>query len=116
MNMEDADHRIENTAAGCTMTGVLRLATPGAYERIFNPIHDAMIACKTTYVVDIRGLNFMNSSGITALSRLVLAARKLDLPLRILGAESIAWQRKTITSLRRLHTLLTVDIQDTPAS
>jgi hypothetical protein len=111
MSMDDADHRIEGTPAGCTLTGVLRLATPAAYDRIFNPIQEAMLACAGTYTVDIRGLQFMNSSGITALSRLVLAARKHDLPLIIRGAETIAWQRKTITSLKRLHTKLTVDIE-----
>ena len=109
MKIEEQDFAVDIQADSAVLNGVLRLATPKAYERIFVPLTDALTAA-STYAVDITAVKFMNSSGITALSRLVLAARKQDKALTIRGTESVAWQRKTITSLKRLHKKLTVEL------
>jgi hypothetical protein len=109
MKIENQDYEVDVGAQEAVLKGVLRLATPAAYKRIFDPLTEAVTASET-YQVDIRDVKFMNSSGITALSRLVLASRKQDKPLVILGASTVAWQKKTITSLKRLHKKLTVEL------
>lgn len=109
MNIETDDFAVSIEGDRSRLVGVLRLATPAAYKKIFDPLTDALTA-NDAFTVDIVEVKFMNSSGITALSRLVLAARKQDKPLTILGTEAVAWQKKTITSLKRLHKKLTVEL------
>ena len=86
-----------------TLSGVLRLSSPVAYRPVMQPIQDAIEAGPPSYRIDLGGVTFMNSSGITALSRLVMAARQHDVPLVCVVNDGVPWQRKTLSSLARLY-------------
>ncbi len=110
MRTETADFVIDCGADQAVLRGVLRLPSPSAYEGPFEGIHKGLAAASTRYVVDICGVKFMNSSGITAISRLVLLARTLEKDLVFVGSSSIPWQGKTIRSLQRLYRGLGVEL------
>lgn len=83
--------------------GVMRLASVGAYTAALAGLQERIEAGPATYEVDISGLSFLNSSGITALSRLVLSARQKAVALTFVIDEAVLWQRKTLPSLARLY-------------
>ena len=90
------------------LSGVLRLSSPADYEERFEPIRRAMVDAADGYTIDLSQVRFLNSSGITSLSRIVLLARTQDKPLDIVGSEGIAWHSKTLNLLKKLYTKLDV--------
>lgn len=104
MRIETKEYALEcaDDNTGAALSGSLRLASPAAYEEAFGPIKRAL-AVSTNFKLDLSSLNFMNSSGITGLSRIVLAARSGNKELTIVVNEQVAWQKKTITSLQKLY-------------
>lgn len=88
---------------GATLAGVLRLSSPIAYKPVLQPLQDAIEAAPKAYRIDLAKLTFLNSSGVTALSRLVMAARQHDVPLVVVVDDGVPWQRKTLSSLQRLY-------------
>jgi anti-anti-sigma factor len=91
------------------MRGVMRLASPAAYEAIFAGVR-ARLDRGAPLTIDLRDVSFMNSSGIRALATLVLAAKASSAPLRIVASQSAVWQKKTMPSLRAIHSTLVVDL------
>jgi hypothetical protein len=111
MKFESDDYGIDcSSAASAVLRGVLRLPSPLSYEERFEPIRSAIDA-STAYTIDITAVVFMNSSGITGLSRLVLHARGLDRPLTLVGAEAVPWHEKTLLSLKRLYGKVEVQLR-----
>lgn len=110
MRTETADFVIDCGPDQAVLRGVLRLPSPVAYESPFERLRQCLEAAPRRYVIDICAVRFMNSSGITALSRLVLLARTLDKEVIFVGASSVAWQGKTIRSLQRLYRGLGVEL------
>ncbi len=109
MEIKTEDYSIEsvdNTKS--VIAGILRLTSPAAYEKDFEHIQKGITDSSTGYTVDIANVNFMNSSGITALSRLVLLARQGNKSLTLVINESIPWQKKTISSLKKLYEKLEI--------
>jgi hypothetical protein len=54
-------------------------------------------------VLDLRELDFLNSSGITMFSRFVIEARdRADVALQFLASEAIPWQARSLKNLQRL--------------
>jgi len=92
------------------ISGVLRLSSPADYEEALGPVRAAMQAHEGGYTVDVSRVKFLNSSGITGLSRLVLLARTLERPMTLIGSESTPWQTKTLTLLTRLYSGLDVQL------
>lgn len=83
------------------LRGVMRLASPSAYDAVFAPLRARIESGRTT-TVDLTEVAFMNSSGIRALASLVLLARDAGVPLRMIASEGVPWQKKTVASFRAL--------------
>jgi hypothetical protein len=104
MIIETTDYRVDLEATGrAVLTGILRLDSPLAYDPLMMPIHKALGDTAGRFVIDISGLKFMNSAGITRLSRLILYARDLDKPIAVVASPRVRWQHKTAASLKRLY-------------
>ncbi len=105
------DYTIDSAATPRTavLTGVLRLNSTNAYERLFEPIRAEILTLGTRYTVDLSAVIFMNSSGIRALATLVLRAKAAQVPLRIVTDPVSPWQKKTIASLRLLYPSLELE-------
>ena len=62
-------------------------------------------------VLDLRELDFLNSSGITMLSRFVIEARdRVGINLRFLASESIHWHARSLKNLQRLMPALIIQL------
>jgi hypothetical protein len=113
MTLFEREHYTVEIAAGSdvvVMHGVLRLASPAAYEPVFAPVR-AQMAAKRAATVDISDVTFMNSSGIRALASIVLLANADGVTLGIVAREAIPWQRKTIASFRAISPALQIDLR-----
>jgi hypothetical protein len=92
------------------MRGVLRLASPAAYEPVFAPVRATMDA-NNAATLDIRDVSFMNSSGIRALASLILSAKGSGVSLTMVVRDAIPWQRKTVARLQSINPALRVDVR-----
>lgn len=84
------------------LMGILRLHGTEAYEPISNLIRSAL---KDTDKIELnlQKLEFLNSSGIAMLSKIVIDVRKSEnIDLMIKGSNSIPWQGKSLNNLKRL--------------
>lgn len=93
-----------------TLSGILRLASPASYDDAFGELKAALENNEQPLTIDMAAVTFMNSSGITALSRLVISARALNRPLILVGNAAVPWQKKTIPSLKKLYEKLEIRI------
>jgi hypothetical protein len=108
--MENDDYTIGfNDNGTFVITGVLRLQSPNIYDELFAPIRDIIGQGKAT-TIDLRNVSFLNSSGITALARLIIVARTHDAPFLIIAKSDVPWQKKSIMSLKRLWPKLEITL------
>ena len=90
--------------------GTVRLQATADYEPIMALLDKAQEGT-TVLTVDFRNLQFLNSSGISAISRFVISARKRDaVAVTVLGNQEIYWQRKSLTNLQKLWPKVNVEI------
>jgi hypothetical protein len=102
MIIKAEDYRIECIEASkAVIAGILRLPTPSAYEAHFKPIKEHLKNASDP-ILDLTKVDFMNSSGITALGKLVLFAKENDFAITILGSKDIPWQTKSLKMLEKL--------------
>ncbi len=82
--------------------GFLRLDGMAAYQ----PIMDLLVAAMEstpTCILNLQGLEFLNSSGISMLSMFVVKVRQRgDAQLILQGSNTILWQTKSLKNLQRL--------------
>lgn len=100
---EEFEIQVTQDPPSARLTGVMRLASPDAYRAVLAPLQVAIEAGPASYRLDLAGVSFMNSSGVTALSRLIMAARTHSVALQCVVDDGFLWQRKTLTSLQRLY-------------
>jgi hypothetical protein len=112
----------------CTSTvffkGALRLSGSEDYAPILNLLKetllysttiDSTMTASTTpdsttpTVLDLRELEFLNSSGITMLSRFVIEARDhAGADVRFLASEAVPWHARSLKNLQRLMPSLNI--------
>lgn len=105
---DDFQLTLDADASGAKLVGVLRLSSPQAYRDVLQPISDALDAGPGEFRLDLAGVSFMNSSGVTALSRLIMSARQHGTRLLCVVDDEVSWQRKTLSSLQRLNPRLEI--------
>lgn len=83
------------------LKGILRLNGLEEYAPISRFLLDAVPQGSMT--LDLRGLEFLNSSGIATLSKFVIEIRnRKTVDLTVLGSRDIAWQGKSLVNLSKL--------------
>ena len=104
MLMETEDYKINyvNNENKVYIEGSLRLPSPNAYTVPFEGISD-LISNETNLILDISGLNFLNSSGVSSFAGLILLAKKNKVSLSIICNDAIPWQAKTTSSFKQLY-------------
>jgi hypothetical protein len=81
------------------------------YEPIMEMLNEAIDARPTLLMLDVRGLQFLNSSGINTLSKFVMRMRQQKgSQLLIKGSEQYPWQKKSLSNLQRLLPSLQLEI------
>ena len=92
--------------------GSLRLSGIPEYAPIVSILNEAVAKEPAVLTLNLRQLDFLNSSGITMLSKFVINVRKKNtIKIVIKGSKSIPWQSKSLKNLQRLMPTLTLEIE-----
>ncbi|MEM8639138.1 MAG: STAS domain-containing protein [Cyanobacteria bacterium P01_G01_bin.54] len=99
---EDYSVQYDAGLATVTFQGELSLANPSEYQPIADLLTQA-IANSSTMTLSLQALTFLNSSGISMLSKFILSLRRQpSIQLMVLGSEDIPWQGKSLKNLQKL--------------
>ncbi len=82
------------------------------YQQIISMLEAMADQESSLIIIDLRSLQFLNSLGISLLSKFVINIRKRKtVQLTVLGNEEIPWQGKSLKNLQRLMPSLKLEIQ-----
>lgn len=88
--------------------GALRLSGTEEYAPILELLK-ATADDTAAVTIDLRELEFLNSSGITMLSRFVIYVRdRSNITLKFLASATISWHARSLTNLQRLMPAVSV--------
>ncbi|AFY40078.1 hypothetical protein Lepto7376_3929 [[Leptolyngbya] sp. PCC 7376] len=94
------------------MEGSLRLIGAKEYEPISSFLKEIIQNNSDLMTINLEKLKFLNSSGISTLSKFVIFARKKDdVQMKIVGSQSIPWQKKSLKNLTRLMPSLILELK-----
>jgi hypothetical protein len=86
------------------LEGILRLGGTTEYAPIEELLDKVLATNPPTITLDVRALNFLNSSGINVLYKFAIATRKKgELQLIVRGSKSIPWQGKSLPNLKKFN-------------
>ena len=86
----------------CKLIGTMRLPSPLSYDHPFSPVRKGIEEATDLYEIDVTRLDYLNSSGITALARMIILGRKEDKAIRLKICNDIPWQKRSLMSLKSL--------------
>ncbi|NES72545.1 MAG: hypothetical protein F6K24_48800 [Okeania sp. SIO2D1] len=112
INKEDYKVWYEPETATVSFQGLLREAGIADYEPIEELLKSVITSEPETITLNIRKLKFLNSSGMTILSRFVLSLRKKkSIQLIVNGSQSTPWQKKSLGNWQRLMPGLKMELE-----
>jgi anti-anti-sigma factor len=95
--------------------GSLSLTSSADYAPIAQLLQDALTNQPASLILNLRSLEFINSSGISVLSRFVLKARNQpNTQLVVQGTETVIWQTRSLKNLQRLMPTLVLEWASDP--
>ena len=91
--------------------GALRLTGAEDYAPILEMLKETLQDPAPMVTVDLNELEFLNSSGITMLSRFVIEARsRVGVNVQFLASSAITWHARSLTNLQRLMPTLKIHL------
>ncbi|HEY9704849.1 MAG TPA: hypothetical protein V6C58_20580 [Allocoleopsis sp.] len=100
---EDYQVEYNSTSEMIEFKGHISLGGPKEYAPIVNLLNKVADLELPIMTLNIKQLAFLNSSGISMLSKFVLGMRKKKgTQLIVLGSKKIPWQYKSLKNLERL--------------
>ena len=95
-----------------TFQGSLRLGGMEEYAPIVDVLNDVAGTDPEIITLDLKALEFLNSSGISMLSKFVISIRKKkNIGISVKGSQNIPWQGKSLKNLQRLMPSLTLELE-----
>lgn len=83
--------------------GSMRLANMKEYDVVSEFMKEAIATSDKHLTMDLKSLQFLNSSGITTLSLFILNCKKAKNPqITVLGNDAVSWQQKSISNFKKL--------------
>ncbi|PPS46100.1 STAS domain-containing protein [Chroococcidiopsis sp. TS-821] len=103
--------RYDESTATVLFQGSLRLSGTEEYAPIEQLLNHLIERELPSIALDLRKLEFLNSSGISMLSKFAINVRKKkNIQMRVIGSQEIPWQSKSLKNLQRLMPSLKLDI------
>jgi hypothetical protein len=97
------------TSDRVSFRGALRLTGSEEYGPILDLLKSTVEDTGAGVTIDLRELNFLNSSGITMLSRFVIYVRdRAGVRLEFLASGTVPWHARSLMNLQRLMPSLSV--------
>tara|TARA_E500000178_G_C16736309_1_gene623901 strand:- start:302 stop:640 length:339 start_codon:yes stop_codon:yes gene_type:complete len=91
--------------------GSMRLPSPLSYENLFEPIKEQIELSTEKYQINLVKLDYLNSSGLTALARILILSRSLKKPIKVVANNNIPWQKKSLSSLEKLWDQIEIEFE-----
>ena len=111
INGESFEIRLEEDNSTIHFKGALRLSGMEDYRPILEMLKETLINPAAPIVLDLRELDFLNSSGITMFSRFVIEARDhAGINLQVLASDAVPWHARSLKNLQRLMPSLNVSM------
>jgi hypothetical protein len=109
INGESFEIRLDEDNSTVLFKGALRLSGMEDYAPILDMLKETLINPTAPIVLDLRELDFLNSSGITMFSRFVIEARdRTGINLHVLASEAVPWHARSLKNLQRLMPSLNI--------
>ncbi len=102
--------RVTRDFSRISFSGTLRLQGRQEYEKIYRMLRYAANKSGESLEIDMRQLQFLNSSGISTFSLFIIDMREVGKKLFITGSKLIAWQSKSLANFRRLYDKVVVNL------
>ena len=114
MEIKDETYTVSYDSETITVNfqGSLRLSGTAEYAPIVELLNDVAEKEPETITLNLMALEFLNSSGISMLSKFVISVRKKkNISITVKGANSIPWQGKSLKNLQRLMPNLKLEFE-----
>lgn len=111
-DIQGEEYSVRYDAATSTVffEGSLSLASIEDFAPIINLLNAALEGASPKLILNLRQLEFLNSSGISVLSRFVIKVRgQAHTTLSVQGSEAIIWQKRSLRNLQRLMPAMELD-------
>ena len=93
----------DNSQHMIKLQGALRLSGMAEYAPIIEMFDETIAEAPERVMLDLRELDFLNSSGINVLSKFVIKVRQKEtIGIVVKGSQKIPWQGKSLRNLQRL--------------
>ncbi|MEE3718904.1 STAS domain-containing protein [Tumidithrix elongata RA019] len=105
MDIKGEDYHVwyEESDTKVSCQGSLRLAGTEEYAPIVHLLEKVIDKNPSKITLDLRQLEFLNSSGINVLSKFVIKVRQNGtIQVLVQGSDRIPWQGKSLKNLQRL--------------
>lgn len=103
MIIKTEDYTVDSSTLNKSIiSGTMRLPSPISYDEPFSSIKNGIEESTDTYEIDIYNLQYLNSSGITSIARLIIKARDLKKGIKLIINNNIPWQNRSLSSLKNL--------------
>jgi hypothetical protein len=97
--------------ATISFQGSLRLGGMTEYQPILDLLNEVLSKNLPNIILNVQELDFLNSSGISMLSKFIINARKHQVTLIMIKAsDNIPWQGKSLKNLQRLLPSLQLEL------
>jgi anti-anti-sigma factor len=114
MEITGENYRIsyDQTSQNLIFNGSLRLDGSAEYDSIADLLNQVAQQEPPKIVLDLTQLSFLNSSGISVISRFVINVRKRqNIQMTVIGSLKNPWQGKSLKNLQRLMPSLQLDLK-----
>jgi hypothetical protein len=114
MEIKAEDYTVSYDTATATVScqGSLRLSGMEEYAPIVQLLNNVADQEPLTITLNLQKLEFLNSSGISMLSKFVLKVRqKKNIQMLVQGSKGIPWQGKSLKNLQRLMPSLELELK-----
>ncbi len=102
----------DETSHNVVFDGSLRLNGGEEYASISELLDSIAQKEPEKIVLDLKDLSFLNSSGISILSKFVIKVRKSkNIQMVVIGAKKNPWQGKSLKNLQRLMPSLKLELE-----
>ncbi|HEY9667034.1 MAG TPA: hypothetical protein V6C91_09525 [Coleofasciculaceae cyanobacterium] len=114
MEIKSKDYSVyyDSVSEAVICQGSLRLNGVDEYAPIVQLLNDIADQEPPKITLNLRKLEFLNSSGINVISKFVIKVRqKGNIPMLVLGSKDIPWQSKSLKNLQRLMPKLELELE-----
>lgn len=112
INGEDYSVQYDPESVTVSFEGELSLGGPADYAPIVQLLDDVANQDPPTLTLNLSQLEFLNSSGISMLSKFAINMRKKKtIQVVVIGSNEIAWQAKSLQNLQKLFPALQLELK-----